>query len=97
MHGTVRWTMGTLALATGAGHVAVGGAPPPKGIELTPLGMYLNTRNFSAATGTGASGDLDAEAARVIPAEQSPLGVPLLLTSNEVSGTLRVFSITPRR
>jgi hypothetical protein len=58
---------------------------------------YLNTRDFSAATTTAAAGDLGPEAARVVPAELSPTGSPLLLVSNEVSGSLRVFAISPAR
>ena len=56
---------------------------------------YLNTRNFGAAPASGTAGDLGPEAARVIPAESSPTGMPLLLVSNEVSGSLRVFEIRP--
>jgi hypothetical protein len=56
--------------------------------------QYINTRNFSAATTTAAAGDLGPEAARVVPAELSPTGAPLLLVSNEVSGSLRVFTIS---
>jgi 2',3'-cyclic-nucleotide 2'-phosphodiesterase/3'-nucleotidase/5'-nucleotidase len=59
--------------------------------------QYINTRDFSSATGTGAAGDLGPEAARVVPAELSPTGAPLLLVSNEVSGSLRVFTISARQ
>jgi hypothetical protein len=55
--------------------------------------QYINTRSFSATPGTVAAGDLGAEAARVIPAELSANGRPLLVVSNEVSGTLRIFEI----
>jgi hypothetical protein len=55
--------------------------------------QYINTRNFGAAPATAAAGDLGAEAARVIREDESPSGKPLLLVSNEVSGTLRVFEI----
>lgn len=55
--------------------------------------QYINTRSFSATPGTVAAGDLGAEAARVVPAELSPNGRPLLVVSNEVSGTLRIFDI----
>ena len=54
---------------------------------------YINTRSFAAAPGTVAAGDLGAEGARVIPAEDSPNGRPLLMVSNEVSGSLRLFEI----
>ena len=55
--------------------------------------QYINTRNFGAAANTLQAGDLGPEAARVIPAESSPNGKPLLIVSNEVSGSLRVFEI----
>lgn len=58
------------------------------------LVQYINTRNFAAAPNTPAAGDLGPEAARVIPAEISPSGTPLLIVSNEASGSLRVFEIT---
>jgi 2',3'-cyclic-nucleotide 2'-phosphodiesterase / 3'-nucleotidase / 5'-nucleotidase len=58
--------------------------------------QYINTRDFSAAPGTAAAGDLGAEAARFIPAESSPNGQPLLMVSNEVSGSLRLFQINPK-
>jgi DNA-binding beta-propeller fold protein YncE len=57
--------------------------------------QYINTRNFAALPRTAAAGDLGPEAARVVPAESSPTGVPLLIVSNEVSGSLRVFEIAP--
>lgn len=55
--------------------------------------QYVNTRNFAAAPNTAAAGDLGPEAARVITAESSPTGTPLLMVSNEVSGSLRLFEI----
>ncbi len=60
------------------------------------LVQYINTRNFSAAPGTEAAGDLGPEAARFIPADSSPSGEPLLMVSNEVSGTLRIYQINPK-
>jgi uncharacterized cupredoxin-like copper-binding protein len=55
--------------------------------------QYINTRNFSFAPNSGNAGDLGAEAGRVIGEDESPTGKPLLIVSNEVSGTLRVFEI----
>ena len=43
------------------------------------------------------SHDRGAEAARVVPAELSPNGKPLLIVSNEVSGSLRVFEIAAKK
>jgi hypothetical protein len=57
--------------------------------------QYVNTRNFAATPATPAAGDLGPESARVIPAEESPTGEPLLMVSNEVSGSLRIFRISP--
>jgi hypothetical protein len=59
--------------------------------------QYINTRDFAAAPGTAAAGDLGAEAATFIPAESSPNGAPLLMVSNEVSGSLRLFQINPKK
>jgi hypothetical protein len=56
--------------------------------------QYINVRSFAAAPGSSASGDQGAEGLRVIPAELSPNGRPLLMVSNEVSGSLRLFEIT---
>jgi hypothetical protein len=62
---------------------------------------YVNTRDMTVADPEEPEpgehpGDLGPEAARFVPAEQSPNGHPLLIVSNEVSGSLRVFEIEPR-
>jgi DNA-binding beta-propeller fold protein YncE len=54
--------------------------------------QYINVRDFSAAANTAGAGDLGAEGLRVV--ESSASGSPLLIVSNEISGTLRVFEIT---
>lgn len=56
--------------------------------------QYINTRSFAAAPGTPAAGDLGPEGIVVIPEDQSPNGKPLLMVSNEVSGSLRLFEIS---
>jgi hypothetical protein len=61
--------------------------------------QYINWRDLSIDPDDdpAAAGDLGPEAARVIQAEDSPNGQPLLIVSNEVSGTLRVFQISQKK
>ena len=58
--------------------------------------QYINPRDFTvdAEDDIAVVGDLGPESIVFIPAEDSPDGEPLLLVSNEVSGTLAVFSVT---
>lgn len=58
--------------------------------------QYINTRDFSvdAENDIETVGDLGPEDIKFIPATDSPTGQPLLLVSNEVSGTLAVFSVS---
>ncbi|MEE4108132.1 MAG: choice-of-anchor I family protein [Halieaceae bacterium] len=60
--------------------------------------QYINERDFSvdAEDDVEIVGDLGPEDVVFIPAADSPNGEPLLLVSNEVSGTLAVFSVTLR-
>lgn len=55
--------------------------------------QYLNNRNLTAATNTSASLDLGLEDVKFISASQSPTGVPLLMTANELSGTVSFFAL----
>jgi hypothetical protein len=55
--------------------------------------QYMNVRSFAGVPGTPAAGDLGAEGVRVVPADLSPNGRPLLIVSNEVSGSLRILQI----
>lgn len=58
--------------------------------------QYINPRDFSvdAEADIETVGDLGPESIVFIAAEDSPSGEPLLLVSNEVSGTLAVYSVT---
>jgi hypothetical protein len=59
------------------------------------LVQYINTRDFSKdpEDDTADVGDLGSEGVRVLSADDSPTGKPLLLVSNEISGSLRIFEI----
>jgi len=49
---------------------------------------YTNTRDFSSVI----KGDVSPEGQCFISAEKSPIGMPMLLVANEVSGTVAVFT-----
>ncbi|OYU94536.1 MAG: hypothetical protein CFE21_16165 [Bacteroidetes bacterium B1(2017)] len=58
--------------------------------------QYINTRNFSVTPGQAnlaTVGDLGPEGIVFVPASESPNGVNMILLSNEVSGTVAMFSI----
>lgn len=63
----------------------------------TTFVKYINNRDFSTATQAdgGTTTDLGAEGLHFIPAADSPdpLGRPLLMVGNEVSGTTTLFAI----
>ncbi|MFO0820130.1 MAG: choice-of-anchor I family protein [Pirellulales bacterium] len=54
---------------------------------------YVNHRDFTQATTSDAALDLGLEDLKFIPAEESPTGEPLVLSVNEISGTISAFAI----
>ena len=61
----------------------------------TPVFLdYINNRDFSAAAESSAAKDLGIEQIKFISAAESPSGVPLVITANEVSGTVSIFELS---
>ncbi|MCA9728398.1 MAG: T9SS type A sorting domain-containing protein [Candidatus Eisenbacteria bacterium] len=56
--------------------------------------QYVNTRNFAGDPEADTAGDLGPEGLVFVPALASPTFRPLLLVSNEVSGSIAVFEIS---
>lgn len=54
---------------------------------------YVNNRDFSQDAETLEAGDLGIEDIKVIAAADSPTGKTLVLTANEVSGTVSIFGV----
>ncbi len=54
---------------------------------------YVNNRNFNVEAESEEAGDLGVEGLVFVNASQSPSHKPLLISSNEISGTISVFEI----
>jgi len=54
---------------------------------------YLNNRNFAGNAAAGTAGDLGPEGLLYIKAEDSPTGENLVVTSNEISGTVTILRV----
>ncbi len=54
---------------------------------------YFQNRNFAVDAESVDAGDLGVEDILYIPADDSPTGRPLVVTANEVSGTISIFGI----
>lgn len=55
---------------------------------------YTNNRDFNGNPEAGTAGDLAPEGILVIPAAESPNGESLLVTANETSGSVSLYSLT---
>lgn len=55
--------------------------------------QHVNSRDYKGDAKAGTAGDLAPEGVLFIAAKDSPTGKPLVVTANEVSGTVAVFSV----
>jgi len=54
---------------------------------------YFNNRDFTGSAKLGTAGDLGPEGIDFVPALESPIGLPLLIVANEVSGTTTIYRV----
>jgi hypothetical protein len=73
------------------GGVAVYDVGDPRAPEFVD---YVNPRDFSGDPEAGTADDLGPEGLTFIDAEASPSGAPLLVVTNEVSGSTSIFEVT---
>jgi hypothetical protein len=58
--------------------------------------QYVNTRNYAGDPAADTAGDLGPEGLAFVPASASPTARPLLVVTNEISGSTRLFDVAAR-
>jgi hypothetical protein len=55
--------------------------------------QYINNRDFAGDAAAGTAGDLGPEGVLFIPRSKSPIKAPLLVVTNEISGTTTLYAV----